>query len=110
MSRDLALSAENPEGWFFDRLLSDDVVRAIDALPIDFRMVVILADLQEFSYKEIAEVLDVPVGTVMSRLFRGRRLLQKALRGYAVEQGILPADPLDLDVEPGKVVSIRGRK
>jgi RNA polymerase sigma-70 factor (ECF subfamily) len=52
-------------------------------------MVVILADLQEFSYREIADVLDVPVGTVMSRLFRGRRLLQKALAGYAVESGFL---------------------
>jgi RNA polymerase sigma-70 factor (ECF subfamily) len=53
--------------------------------------VVILADLQEFSYKECAEILDVPVGTVMSRLFRGRRLLQKALASYAVESGVVSA-------------------
>ena len=59
--------------------MSEDVLVAIDALAIDFRMVLILADLQEFSYKEIAEILDVPVGTVMSRLFRGRKALQKAL-------------------------------
>jgi len=67
------------------------VLRSIDGLPIDFRLVVILADLQEFSYKEIAEILDCPVGTVMSRLYRGRKLLQKNLMSYAVEQGVLQA-------------------
>jgi RNA polymerase sigma-70 factor, ECF subfamily len=91
ISREATEYAANPEQFFFDRLLSDDVLRAVDAVPIDFRMVVILADLQEFSYKEIAEILDVPVGTVMSRLYRGRRLLQKALAGYAVASGVLPA-------------------
>jgi RNA polymerase sigma-70 factor, ECF subfamily len=82
-------SAVNPEQYFFDKLLSDDVLRSIDSMPIDFRLVVILADLQEFSYKEIAEILDCPVGTVMSRLYRGRKLLQKNLLGYAIEQGVL---------------------
>ncbi|MBS2024715.1 MAG: sigma-70 family RNA polymerase sigma factor [Deltaproteobacteria bacterium] len=85
---DLHASGTNPEEELFDRLLSDDVVKAIDALPIDFRLAVILSDLQEFSYKEIAEILDIPVGTVMSRLFRGRRLLQKSLAGYARELGV----------------------
>src|SRR3982751_5951170 len=89
ISREATEYAANPEQYFFDRLLSDDVLRAVDALPIDFRMVVILADLQEFSYKEIAEILDVPVGTVMSRLYRGRKLLQKNLLGYAVSQGVV---------------------
>ena len=65
------------------------MLKAIDSLPIDFRLVVILADLQEFSYKEIAEILECPVGTVMSRLFRGRRLLQKTLASYAVVSGVL---------------------
>jgi RNA polymerase sigma-70 factor (ECF subfamily) len=68
VSREATDFAANPEQYLFDRLLSDDVLRAIDTLPIDFRLVVILADLQEFSYKEIAEILEVPVGTVMSRL------------------------------------------
>jgi RNA polymerase sigma-70 factor (ECF subfamily) len=90
ISREATEYAANPEQYFFDRLLSDDVLRAVDGLPIDFRMVVILADLQEFSYKEIAEIMDVPVGTVMSRLYRGRRLLQKALATYAVVSGVLP--------------------
>jgi RNA polymerase sigma-70 factor (ECF subfamily) len=93
ISRDATDFAANPEQFFFDRLLSDDVLRAIDALPIDFRLVVILADLQEFSYKEIAEILECPVGTVMSRLFRGRRLLQKTLREYAEGEGVLKSHP-----------------
>lgn len=109
MSRDVSENAANPEQYFFDRLLSDDVLKAIDALPLDFRMVVILADLQEFSYKEIAEILDCPVGTVMSRLYRGRKLLQKYLLGYAVEQGVvrLPEE-VDLD-EASKVLDFRRR-
>jgi len=58
-------------------------------VPSDFRMAVILADLEDFSYKEIAEIMDCPAGTVMSRLFRGRKILQGLLRQYAVEQGII---------------------
>ena len=92
ISRDATDYAANPEQYFFDRLVSDDILSAIDQLPLDFRLVVILADLQEFSYKEIAEILSCPVGTVMSRLFRGRKLLQKMLKGYAEENGILPKD------------------
>jgi RNA polymerase sigma-70 factor (ECF subfamily) len=100
-SPDAAEKAENPERVMLDRLVSTDVLAAIDAVPIDFRMVVILADIHDFSYKEIAEILDVPVGTVMSRLFRGRRHLQRSLAGYAAEAGILgePAggEKIDLD-------------
>jgi len=103
ISRDTTDLAANPEQYFFDRLLSDDVLRAIDALPIDFRLVVILADLQEFSYKEIAEILECPVGTVMSRLFRGRKLLQKTLRQYAEGQGVL-AKPAEAG--PGQVAQL----
>jgi RNA polymerase sigma-70 factor (ECF subfamily) len=79
-SADTTDQAQNPEDYLLQRVMSEDVLTAIDTLPIDFRMVVILADLQEFSYKEIADILDVPVGTVMSRLFRGRRQLEKVLR------------------------------
>ncbi|RMG10610.1 MAG: sigma-70 family RNA polymerase sigma factor [Deltaproteobacteria bacterium] len=82
----------DPEHYIFDRLLSDEILKAIDELPVDFRLVVILADVQEFSYKEIAEIVGCPVGTVMSRLFRGRRLLQKKLADYAMEHGVLPAE------------------
>lgn len=89
-SRDMSDLSDDPETYIFERLLSDDVLRAIDDLPLDFRLAVILADIQEFSYKEIAEIVGCPVGTVMSRLFRGRRLLQKKLASYATEHGILP--------------------
>ncbi len=78
-SADTTDQANNPEDLILQRAISADVLLAIDTLPFDFRMVVILADLQEFSYKEIAEILDVPVGTVMSRLFRGRKALQRIL-------------------------------
>jgi RNA polymerase sigma-70 factor (ECF subfamily) len=65
---------------------------AASRVPSDFRMAVILADLEDFSYKEIAEIMDCPAGTVMSRLFRGRKILQGLLRDYAVEQGIIQSE------------------
>jgi RNA polymerase sigma-70 factor (ECF subfamily) len=109
VSRDATDFAANPEQYLFDRLLSDDVLRAIDSLPIDFRLVVILADLQEFSYKEIAEILECPVGTVMSRLFRGRKLLQKNLREYAEVQGVFRHDGEPV-VAPADLEEFRRRK
>lgn len=91
-SSDVTERAQNPEDFLVDRVMSENVLRAIDGLPIDFRMVVILADIQEFTYKEIADILDVPVGTVMSRLFRGRRQLQKVLLAQETE-----GEPVDLN-------------
>jgi RNA polymerase sigma-70 factor (ECF subfamily) len=100
-SPEAADRAENPERTLLDRLVSEEVLAAIDAVPIDFRMVVILSDVHDFSYKEIADILDVPVGTVMSRLYRGRRHLQRSLAGYAAATGILPepaaGERIDLD-------------
>jgi RNA polymerase sigma-70 factor (ECF subfamily) len=92
--------SRDPEGAIVRGMLSDDVLEALESLPTDFRLAVVLCDLQELSYKEIAEVMDCPVGTVMSRLFRGRRLLQKQLRQYAISEGVLKNDPegvVDLD-------------
>jgi RNA polymerase sigma-70 factor (ECF subfamily) len=66
----------------------EEVLEALDSIPEDFREVVLLADVQEFSYKEIAEMTRVPVGTVMSRLSRGRRLLRLKLAGYASSCGV----------------------
>lgn len=109
-SQDATDQATNPERYLFDRLLSDDVLRAIDSLPIDFRMVVILADLQEFSYKEIADILGCPVGTVMSRLFRGRKQLQKMLRDYAAGLGVLSAREHREVAEPSDLAAYRRRK
>jgi RNA polymerase sigma-70 factor, ECF subfamily len=70
-------------------LLGDKVRIAVDTLPIDFRRVVIMADVEDRSYKDIAELLECPIGTVMSRLFRGRKILRRQLYDYAVEEGIL---------------------
>jgi RNA polymerase sigma-70 factor, ECF subfamily len=66
-----------------EAITDEDVLAALDQLPLPFREVVLLADVQEFSYKEIGEVLQVPVGTVMSRLSRGRLLLRKYLADFA---------------------------
>jgi RNA polymerase sigma-70 factor, ECF subfamily len=87
--------SRDPEGAIVRGMLSDDVQRALDTLPEDFRLAVVLCDLQELSYKEIAEAMNCPVGTVMSRLFRGRRLLQKQLRGYAIQEGVIRDDAKD---------------
>jgi RNA polymerase sigma-70 factor (ECF subfamily) len=78
------------ESALLGRMVSADVERALAAVPQDFRMAVILADLEDFSYKEIAEIMECPAGTVMSRLYRGRKILQGLLHQYAVEQGIIP--------------------
>lgn len=77
------------EGALLGRMVSGDVERALAQVPQDFRLAVILADLEDFSYKEIAEIMECPAGTVMSRLYRGRKILQKLLYDRAVEQGII---------------------
>ena len=76
-----------PEDEIFNKLLDDDVTRAMDALPEDFRLAIMLADLDGLSYKDIAEILDCPIGTVMSRLHRGRKLLKNNLYEYAKAHG-----------------------
>ena len=82
---------QSAESVALDRLADEDVVAAMAQVPEDFRMAVYLADVEGFSYKEIAEIMDTPVGTVMSRLHRGRKLLRGLLADYAVERGLTPA-------------------
>ena len=77
----------DPEKDFFDRLIADEVVDAIDGLPEEFREVLVLSDLGDLKYAEIADVLEIPLGTAKSRLFRARRLLQEKLRDFAVGAG-----------------------
>jgi RNA polymerase sigma-70 factor (ECF subfamily) len=89
VNEDATRPIKNPEEEFLENVLDEDVQRALDKLPPDYRMVVILADLEGFSYKEIADILEVPVGTVMSRLYRGRRLLESAMLEFAHEHGYL---------------------
>lgn len=82
-----AVANVDPEGQFFDAIVDEEVLRAIDDLPEDFRTVLVLSDVEGLSYEEISEMVGAPVGTVKSRLFRGRRRLQKVLYDYAVEMG-----------------------
>lgn len=82
----------SPEETFFQTVLHGDVDRALKALPLAFRETVILADLEGLTYREVAEVLGCPIGTVMSRLSRGRRLLRGALTRFAREHGYVKED------------------
>jgi RNA polymerase sigma-70 factor (ECF subfamily) len=85
---------DDPERALLSQLLSDQVKQALETLPEEFRLPVVLADLEDFSYREIADMMECPVGTVMSRLYRGSRMLQRTLRDYAREHGIgEPAEP-----------------
>ncbi len=77
------------EDELMDLFTDDEVREAVDALPDNFRLPVVLADVEGFSYKEIAEMMDTPIGTVMSRLHRGRKQLQKSLHDFAASRGLL---------------------
>ncbi|HEX2235776.1 MAG TPA: sigma-70 family RNA polymerase sigma factor [Actinomycetota bacterium] len=80
---------ETPESIVLDALVDSDILEAIDDLPEQFRLAVVLSDIEGFSYAEMAEIMDVPMGTVMSRLHRGRKALQKRLWDLARERGIV---------------------
>jgi len=84
--RNVELSAETE---VLDRIPDEAVKGALESLPENFRLPVLLADVEGFSYKEIAEIMDTPIGTVMSRLHRGRKALQKALWDTAKERGLV---------------------
>jgi RNA polymerase sigma-70 factor (ECF subfamily) len=87
-----AVAASDPTGAVFERADLDDAVRrALDKLPEEYRAVVALVDIEDQSYGVVAEILGIPVGTVRSRLFRGRRLLQQDLLAYAMDAGLMPA-------------------
>ncbi len=82
----------DPENALVDRFLSDEVQAALESLPVDYRTIIVLSDVQGFAYKEVAEMADIPVGTVMSRLHRGRRLLQQKLFDFAKQEGVIRTD------------------
>jgi RNA polymerase sigma-70 factor (ECF subfamily) len=84
-----AMASRSAEDELMDLFTDDQVKGALDALPEQFRLAVYLADVEGFSYKEIADILDIPIGTVMSRLHRGRKAMQKELYQYAMEHGLV---------------------
>ncbi|HEY3810544.1 MAG TPA: sigma-70 family RNA polymerase sigma factor [Acidimicrobiales bacterium] len=85
-----AVSAgRSAEEEVLEHFTESDVKEAVEALPEQFRLAVLLADVEGFSYKEIADILDIPIGTVMSRLHRGRKALQKTLHEFGMERGLV---------------------
>lgn len=86
---DQSKMTQSAEDQLLEFFTDDEVKKAIEELPEMFRLPVLLSDVDGFSYKEMAEILDVPIGTVMSRLHRGRKMLQKLLYGYAKERGLV---------------------
>ncbi len=84
-----AAAGRSAEDEVLERLTEGEVKAAVESLPEQFRMAVLLADVEGFQYKEIAEILDIPIGTVMSRLHRGRRALQKSLFEFGVQRRLV---------------------
>jgi len=95
-NEDLNSIIKDPESKFFDNILPDEIKDALEELPEEFRSTILLTDIEDFSYKETAEILDVPIGTVMSRLHRARNMLKKKLVDYAKEKGVIP-DSMQVD-------------
>jgi len=86
---DAALASRSAEDQLMDLFTDDEVRRAVEELPEAFRIAVLLADVEGFAYREIAEMLDIPIGTVMSRLHRGRKAMQKSLYEFAMARGLV---------------------
>ena len=99
---DVGTSAEDA---FLESVTDEQVKAAIEAIPENFRMAVLLAEVEGFAYKEIAEILEVPIGTVMSRIHRGRKALERQLHEYAGARNLLPDDSAEHDpAADGEVV------
>ena len=90
-SFETAAASLSAEEQFLDLFTDDEVKTALEDLPDNFRLPVLLADVEGFAYREIADILEIPVGTVMSRLHRGRKAMQRALYSFAVDRGLVGA-------------------
>jgi RNA polymerase sigma-70 factor (ECF subfamily) len=88
-----ARASRSAEDELMDWFTEYEVKEAVESLPENFRLAVLLADVEGFSYKEIAEILEIPIGTVMSRLHRGRKQLEKALYDFAAQRGLVVEEP-----------------
>lgn len=91
-----ALASRSAEDQLMDLFTDDEVKTALELLPDNFRIPVLLADVEGFAYKEIAEMLDIPIGTVMSRLHRGRKSMQRQLYEFARQRGLVAEEPHDV--------------
>ncbi len=105
----------DPEQIALMPIVEGEVRRALDELPAEFRLAVILCDVEEFSYEEIADIMGCPIGTVMSRLHRGRKLLQKTLYSHAVAMGIVKGEDtvgenLSTQSAPADLAAFRARR
>ena len=103
----------DPEQAALLPIVEGEVQRALDALPAEFKIAVILCDVEEFSYEEIAQMMGCPIGTVMSRLHRGRKLLQRSLYNHALALGIVKGEPVTQpreDEKPADLSAYRAKK
>jgi RNA polymerase sigma-70 factor (ECF subfamily) len=113
MSATTMRAMRDPETQALSPLVEAEVQRALDDLPAEFRLAVVLSDIEELSYKEISDAMGCPIGTVMSRLHRGRRMLQKSLREHAVAMGIVDDSagaPRSKESAPADLAAYRRRK
>lgn len=112
MSSATMRAMRDAESLALQSLLRDELQAALDSVPEDFRLAVVLSDVEEMSYKEIADIMGCPIGTVMSRLHRGRRMLKKALYDHAVSMGIVrpEKDGLDDSAEPTNLVEYAAKR
>jgi RNA polymerase sigma-70 factor (ECF subfamily) len=102
-----------PEQIALRPIVAGEVGKALDALPAEFKLAVVLCDVEEFSYEEIAEIMQCPIGTVMSRLHRGRKLLQKSLYSQALAMGIVKGEDEIFEAkraEPTDIATFRAKK